>query len=149
MKERQKLRDFYYGKKISRQRRTLEAKTRTRQFVLQGSKRSHPVMAIGNQRLGVGSTIKGYDLIVGKWLQRKHKHHATTIITDEYMTLQLCIYCYHHLAHPVLGTSRCLKPDCPAFKFGGATSNRDVMSAAAIGILAMTNIIFRRTFLPF
>ena len=29
MKERQKLRDFYYGKKISRQRRTLEAKTRT------------------------------------------------------------------------------------------------------------------------
>ncbi|CAO3700979.1 unnamed protein product [Rhizopus microsporus] len=91
MKERQTLRNFYYGQKISRQRRTLEVKNRTvkdrvtskeRKFVLQGSKTLHPVMAIGNQGLGVGSTIRGYDCRGGKWPQRKHERHATTIITN-------------------------------------------------------------------
>ena len=66
---------------IIRQRRTLKIKTRTvkdritskeRQFVLQGSKRFHTVMAIGNQGLGIGSTIKGYDCRGGKWLQKKN-----------------------------------------------------------------------------
>ncbi|CEJ01407.1 hypothetical protein RMCBS344292_15434 [Rhizopus microsporus] len=158
MKERQTLRNFYYGKKISRQRRTLEVKNRTvkdrvtskeRKFVLQGSKTLHPVMAIGNQGLGVGSTIRGYDRRGGKWLQRKHERHATAIITDEHMTSQFCIYYYNPLVHPVLGTSRCLNPDCPAFKCGRATNNRDVMSAAAIGISAMTKIILKKDLPPF
>ncbi|ORE07842.1 hypothetical protein BCV72DRAFT_192732, partial [Rhizopus microsporus var. microsporus] len=70
-------------------------------------------------------------------------------ITNEYMTSQLCIYCYHHLAHPVLGTSRCLNPDCPALKCGRATSNRDVISATAIKISAMTNIILKKDLPPF
>ncbi|ORE05218.1 hypothetical protein BCV72DRAFT_306608 [Rhizopus microsporus var. microsporus] len=78
VKERQTLRDFYYGKKINRQRRTLEIKTRTvkdritskeRQFVLQDSKRFHPVMAIGNQGLGIGRAIKAYERRGSKWLQ--------------------------------------------------------------------------------
>jgi hypothetical protein len=158
MKERQTLQAFYYWKKINRQRRILEIKTRTvkdritskeRQFVLQGSKRFHPVMAIGNQGLGIGSITKGYDRRGGKWLLRKHERHATTIVTNEYMTSQLCIYCYHHLAYPVLGTSRCLNPDCPTLKCGRATSNRDVMPAAAIGISAMTNIILKKDPPPF
>ncbi|KAI8072114.1 hypothetical protein BDF21DRAFT_424912, partial [Thamnidium elegans] len=61
------------------------------------------------------------------------------------MTSQLCLYRYFLIVHPrtldnkrILGTSRCLNPDCPAFKHGRATNNCDVMSAAAIGISAMT-----------
>ena len=75
--------------------------------------------------------------------KKKNEPHGTTIITDEYMTSQLCIYCYHPFAHPVLDTSRCLNPDCPAFKCGRATTNRDVMSAAAIRISVITKIILK------
>ena len=81
--------------------------------------------------------------------KKKHERHGTTIITDEHMTSQLCIYCYHPLAHPVLGTSRYLNPDCSAFKCGRAIRNRDVISAAAIGISAMTNIVLTKDLPPF
>ncbi|KAI9252495.1 hypothetical protein EDC94DRAFT_620709 [Helicostylum pulchrum] len=71
-------------------------------------------------------------------------------MTDEYMTSHLCVYCYSLIAHPqtsdnrkILGSSRCLNPDCPAFKHGRATDNRDVMSAAAIGISAMTKFLYK------
>ena len=113
-------------------------------------------MAIGNAGTGFGSAIRGYDRRGGKWLPRTHKRYAETMITDEHMTSQLCVYCYFPIAHSrtsdesvSLGTVRCLNPNCEAFKHGRATNNRDVMSATAIGISAMTQALLRKSFLPF
>ncbi|KAI9245293.1 hypothetical protein EDC94DRAFT_530325, partial [Helicostylum pulchrum] len=79
-----------------------------------------------------------------------HSRYVPTIMTDECMTSQLCVYCYSPIVHPqtsynkkILGSSRCLNPDCSASKHGRATNNRDVMSAAAIGISAMTRVLYK------
>ncbi|KAG1464879.1 hypothetical protein G6F56_004992 [Rhizopus delemar] len=113
-------------------------------------------MGIGNAGIGVGSAIRGYNRQRGKWLSRTYKRYAETMITDEHMTSQLCVYCYFPIAHSQtsdesisLGTVRCLNTNCEAFKHGWATNNRDVMSAAAIGISAMAQALLRKSFPPF
>jgi hypothetical protein len=158
MNSRKKLRSFYFNKSFNRKRRTLELRTnktkdriasRERQYLLKDSKGSRLIMAIGDQGTGVGSSIKGYDRRGGTWLRKTHQRYATTILTSEYMTSQLCIYCYQRIVHPVLGTSRCLNPECLAFRCGRACNNRDVMSAAEIGLSAMTKLILNKDLAPF
>lgn len=158
MKSRNELRSFYYSKNLNRKRRTLELRTnrtkdrlasRERQFLLKDSKGGRLIMAVGNQGTGVGSTIKGYDRRGGSWIRKKHERYATTVLTSECMTSQLCLYCYNRISHPILGTSRCVNPDCLAFRRGRACSNRDVMSAAAIGLSAMAKLILNKYLLPF
>ncbi|KAI9247252.1 hypothetical protein EDC94DRAFT_570663 [Helicostylum pulchrum] len=107
------------------------------------------VKVIGDQGTGVGSTIKGYDRRGGIWFRKKHEPYATTVLTSKYMTSHLCIYCYRRISHPILGTSRCLNPDCLAFRREGACSNRDMISAAAIGLSAMTKLILNKDLYPF
>ncbi|CEP14829.1 hypothetical protein [Parasitella parasitica] len=126
-----------------------------RRFVKGGSNNAL-VMGIGNAGTGVGSTIKGYDRRGGKWLPKLHTRYAKVAMTDEYMTSQLCLYCYFPIVHAktssnktVLGSARCLNPKCEAFKHGRACNNRDVMSATAIGISAMTKFLYSRSFPPF
>ena len=127
-----------------------------RKFLKSDSNGTLLFMGIGNAGTGVGSAIRGYDRRGGKWLPRIHKRYAETIITDEHMTSQLCVYCYFPIAHSrtsdesvSLGTVRCLNPNCEAFKHGRATNNRGVMSATAIGISAMTQALLRKSFPPF
>lgn len=126
-----------------------------RKFVQEGSKRNVPVLAIGDKGTGVGSTIKGYARRGGKWLQNLHGRYTITAITDEYLTSQLCIYCYCHITHPInkdgsksLGIARCLNPDCIAFRVGRAINNRDQMSTAIIGMKAMITLFFHVNFTP-
>jgi hypothetical protein len=102
------------------------------------------MMAIGNQGTGVGSVIKGYNRRGGKWLREKHNRHATTILTDEHMTSQTCVYCFSLIHHPILRTTRCLNPECPAVQNGYATNNRDAMSAMAIGLSMMSKYILEK-----
>ncbi|CEP11767.1 hypothetical protein [Parasitella parasitica] len=49
----------------------------------------------------------------------------------------------------ILGSARCLNPQCEAFKHGRACNNRDVMSATATGISAMTKFLYSKSFPPF
>ncbi|CEP11639.1 hypothetical protein [Parasitella parasitica] len=121
-----------------------------RRFVKRGSNNAL-VMGIGNAGTGVGSTIKGYERRGGKWLPKLHTRYAKVAMTDEYMTSQLCLYCYLPIVHAktssnksILGSARCLNPKCEAFKHGRACNNRDVMSATAIGISAMTKFFIQQ-----
>ena len=158
MNSRHILRDFYYQKSFIRLSRTVEIKTRTvkdritakeRLFITNNDKKSVAVMAIGDKGTGVGSTVKGYDRRGGTWHQQKHDRHAITITTSEHNTSQLCIYCFHQIVHPNAGSSRCLNPLCPAVRCGRATNNRDVMSAAEIGLSCVTKLLLKRDFSPF
>lgn len=158
MKNRHMLRSFYYSPSANRRRRTLELRTnrtkdrmasREREFLYGDLKNCHFIMAIGNKGTGVRSNIKGFDRRGGKWLQKIHSRYATTHTTDEHKTSQLCIYCYSQLHHPILGTSQCLNPNCPAVKIGRATNNRDIMSATAIGISGMTKMLLNKDLPPF
>lgn len=164
MKERKTLRSFYFSPVARRSKRTVELATiRTKDRVaaserkfVKGGTNSSLFMAIGNAGTGVGSTIKGYDRRGGKWLPKTHKRYAQVAMTDEHMTSQLCVYCYFPITHGrnldnkiILGTARCLNPNCEAFKQGRACNNRDIMSATAIGISAMTKYFFKKNFPPF
>lgn len=86
---------------MSRKRRTVELRiTRTkdraaakeRRFVKGNSKKVTPITTIGNSGTGVGSSIKVYDRRGGKWLGKLRSRYTPTIMTDEYMTSQLCVY---------------------------------------------------------
>ena len=159
MKSRQTLRSFYCNNRFNRKRRTLELcsnktkdrlASKERRFLLPADQRADSlVMAIGDRGTGVGSTIKGYNRRGGTWLLKRHERYCTTVLTSEFMTSQLCIYCYSRLSHPVLGTSRCLNPNCVALKCGRAYHNRDVMPAVAIGLSAMANLILKKDLPPF
>jgi hypothetical protein len=156
---------FYNSKRATRGRRTRELLTRKtkdrlcsqeRKFTQQTDKSSRPVMLIGNRGTGVGSSIKGYSRRGGKWISETHGRYAVAAITDEHMTSQLCIYCFAPIVHPsdqdgnvILGTSRCINYNCPAFKQGRATNNRDKMSAAAIGISGMAKLLLNKDYPPF
>lgn len=138
---------------------TITIKDRTaakeRKFVKEGSKNITLIMAIGDAVTGVGSTIKGYDRRGGKWLANTHARYEEVRMTDEYMTSQLCVYCYFPIVHAVqngktiLGSARCMNPACIAFKNGNACNNRDIMSATAIGISGATKFLFNKNFHPF
>ncbi|KAG1472149.1 hypothetical protein G6F56_001712 [Rhizopus delemar] len=147
------------------QRRTVELATiRTkdraaaaeRKFLKGDSNGTLLFMDIGNAGTGVSKAIRGYDRRGGKWLPKIHKRYAETMITDEHMTSQLCVYCYFLIARSrtldesiSLGTVHCLNPNCEAFKHGRATNNRDVMSATTIGISVMAQALLRKSFPPF
>ncbi|KAI9247383.1 hypothetical protein EDC94DRAFT_685421 [Helicostylum pulchrum] len=153
MKSRKELRSFYYSKNLNRKRGTLELRTdrakdrllsREGQFLLKDSKCVRLITAIRVQGTGVRSTIKGYDRRRGTWLRKNREPYATTVLTSEYIDSQLCIYYCNRILRPILSTSRCLNPDCLAFRRGRACSNRDVTSAAAIGLSAMTKLILNK-----
>ncbi|KAG1447813.1 hypothetical protein G6F56_009140 [Rhizopus delemar] len=150
---------------MCRQKRTVEIATiRTkdraaaaeRKFLKSDSNGTLLFMGIGNAGTGVGSAIRGYDRRGGKWLPRTHKRYAETMITDEHMTSQLCVYCYFPIAHSRTSdesvsfeTVRCLNPNCEAFKHGRTTNNRDVMSAIAIEISVMAQAPLKKALSSF
>ncbi|CEP19280.1 hypothetical protein [Parasitella parasitica] len=136
--------------------RTKDRAAAAERWFVKGDSKNALVMGIGNAGIGVGSTIKRYDRRGGKWLPKLHTRYAKVAMTDEYMTSQLCLYCYFPIVHAktpsnktVLGSARCLNPKCEAFKHGRACNNRDIMSATAIGISAMTKFLYSKSFPPF
>ncbi|OAD00506.1 hypothetical protein MUCCIDRAFT_185348 [Mucor lusitanicus CBS 277.49] len=119
-----------------------------------------PIMMIGDSDLGVGSTIKGYRRYGGTWKQNLQGGNTHVCCTSEYMTSQTCMYCFSKLTHPtskqlvkgkvvtkkVAGAFVCLNPDCVLQQFGRNVFARDKLSALAIGLSGVNQLLFQATF---
>lgn len=130
-----------------------------RKFILRDckSRKSLPIMCIGNAGTGIGSSIKGFNRRGGKWLRNRHARYTTVAITNEHRTSQTCVFCFGQVIRPSKegmkkknnGASRCLNPDCPSFFFGRAIQGRDPQAAVAIALAGISTMILKRPFEPF
>jgi hypothetical protein len=117
------------------------------------------VMCIGTAGICSGSRIKGHLRYGGKKLRKCHRKYATIAMTDEYKSSQTCSACFSQIVHPkrpvnvngklrtksVNGSSLCLNSECPTYKFGVNTRNRDVEAAKCIALAGMTTILYSQT----
>ncbi|KAF9093787.1 hypothetical protein BGX27_001569, partial [Mortierella sp. AM989] len=107
-----------------------------------------PVMLIGTAGTGVGSRIGGHALRGGGRMCKEHRQNCVVSMTNEYMTSQICIYCFQQLrqakASRVVGGTvkavnnhgvlECVNPYCISFVCGYTQKPRDPHSAMAIAI---------------
>jgi hypothetical protein len=164
------LREFYYSHRHSKERVTanfLLAHTydamasEERRFIGDASiseTSRRIVMCIGTAGICSGSRIKGHLRYRGKKLRKCHRKYATIAMTDEYKSSQTCSACFSQIVHPkrpvnvtksVNGSSLCLNSECPTYKFGVNTRNRDVEAAKCIALAGMTAILYSQTLPPF
>ena len=101
-------------------------------------------MCIGIAGTGVGTRIGGHLKYGGGQIRARHRRYATVCMTNEFMTSQTCSSCFGPVVRPqkrvlkegkwkskfVSGSSICYNGDCPSYKRGSNTKNRDVEAAA-------------------
>lgn len=110
-------------------------------------------MLIGDRGHVYGSCIKCHLRFGGYWKEERHSRCTPTIITNEYNSSQTCLCGFNKLSHPTFahnnavkttkGTFVCLNEDCPnAF----VSVCRDQVSALAIGLAGLSQLLFGETF---
>ncbi|KAI8381429.1 uncharacterized protein BYT42DRAFT_566496 [Radiomyces spectabilis] len=105
-------------------------------------------MMIGTQGTGVGSRIKGHARRVG--------------MTNEFRSSQTCMGCFGLVIRPkrkavgasskirsVHGSSLCMNIDCPLYRTGRATQNRDTQAAMCIALAGASFLLDGMTLHPF
>ncbi|CAO3630821.1 unnamed protein product [Mucor fragilis] len=126
----------------------------------QSRRKPKPIMMIGDSGLGVGSSIKGHRRYGGNWKQALQGGNTHVCRTSEYMTSQTCMYCFSKLTHPtskqmvkgkvvarkVPGAFMCLNPKCILKQFDRNVFARDKLSALAIGLSGLNQLLFQATF---
>jgi hypothetical protein len=171
---RETLRTFYFSNRAKRQSRAQELQTsqvydmiaaKERDWVAGVSQkpRAIPVMVIGIAGTGVGSIIKRHARRGGKQLRRRHRRYTPVVMTDEYKTSQTCIACFGKLVRPNIskmikgelkphrcnGSSICFNPQCPSYKSGVNTQNRDTEASVCISIAGVSQMYTKNRLPPF
>jgi hypothetical protein len=165
---RKKSRQVYFGKPIMKAKRRYERQKNTyidrlcaeeRRFA--GGEKVAPVMFIGDRGHGFGSRLKGYKKYGGHWKQKKHSSYTSAIITNEYHTSQICVFCFGFLQHPmkkvvdkndkqkviaVNGSFQCENHNCISYLTGTACHGRDQLSALSIGLSGLSTCLFEIPF---
>ena len=120
-------------------------------------------MCIGIAGTGVGTRIGGHLKYGGGQIRARHRRYATVCMTNEFMTSQTCSSCFGPVVRPqkrvlkegkwksksVSGSSICYNDDCPSYKRGSNTKNRDVEAAVNIAIAGISRITTGSTLPPF
>ncbi|KAI8879799.1 hypothetical protein K501DRAFT_192787 [Backusella circina FSU 941] len=114
-------------------------------------------MFIRDRGHGFGSRIKGFRRFGGIWKQKKHSLNTPVVITNEYHTSQICIFCYGFLQHPLKkvqdkdGNDKmvsfndsflCENPNCIPYLTGTASHGRDQLSSLSIGLSGLSATLF-------
>ncbi|KAG1265047.1 hypothetical protein G6F68_003892 [Rhizopus microsporus] len=95
-----------------------------------------------------------------KWRQCMHGMNINVCITNENVTSQTCMYCFSKLDHPIYrkidkdkdirtkvkGSFLCRNSDCVLISNKKAIKSRDNLSALAIGLSGLCNLLFQETF---
>jgi hypothetical protein len=158
MQNKSIIQEFYHSVGNCKRRRRLELTKKkfyqkTSHYERMSSGIKNPTMFIGDRGHGYSSSIKGHLRFGGFKKENEHGLSTPTIITNEYNTSQTCIFCFNKLSHPMSavdgkvrttsGTFVCLHPGCPkAFK----PVCRDKLSALAIGLSGIAQLLFGSTF---
>ncbi|KAI8636687.1 hypothetical protein BD408DRAFT_79415 [Parasitella parasitica] len=120
-------------------------------------------MFVGDRGLGIGSRTKGFLRYGGHWKPKKNSLYSSILYTNEHNTSQTCPYCFRKLSHPlrvvrdndqtqvktVKGAFICVNKDCISVKSAHNTHNRDILSALAIGLAGVAQLVFGVTFPSF
>ncbi|OAC99582.1 hypothetical protein MUCCIDRAFT_114775 [Mucor lusitanicus CBS 277.49] len=157
---RDAIRSFYYSATQSKKTHQLEWNKQRGQDRIASKERQAlakrdtvRVMFVGDRGHGYGSAIKGHLRFGGHWKEERHARYVPTIITNEYNSSQTCLFCFNKLSHPIYprknavkvnkGTFICLHPQCPN---AHVPVCRDQVSALAIGLAGMAQLLFGATF---
>lgn len=90
----------------------------------------------------------------GPWKGKLHGRYTTSLVTNEYNSLQTCVFCFKKLSHSHTSNKNgimkitndafiCWNNDCPN-RF--VIVSRDKLSALAIGLAVASQLIFGITF---
>ena len=129
-------------------------------YLAKGRGRPCPIRFIGDRGTRVDSTIKGFRRYGEKWRQCMHGMNINVCITNENVTSQTCMYCFSKLDHPIYrkidkdkdirtkvkGSFLCRNSDCVLISNKKAIKSRDNLSALAIGLSGLCNLLFQETF---
>ncbi|KAF9557900.1 hypothetical protein EC968_007395 [Mortierella alpina] len=108
-----------------------------------------PVLSIGDAGTCVGSRLKGHLRRGGTKLRSQHRQSCPVLITDEYRTSKMCLYCSKQMSLArarrivkgqikfvrVHGAVECTNAKCVSFKRHYSIRPRDTNAAAAIAVV--------------
>jgi hypothetical protein len=112
-----------------------------------------PIMFIGDRGHGVRSIIKGHQRFGGHWKEKIHGRYTSSLITNEHNSSQTCLFCFKKLAHPQVARDKVIKINNGSFiclnnkchnKY--VVMSRDKLSALAIGLAGVAQLLFGVTF---
>ncbi|KAJ2958889.1 hypothetical protein NQZ79_g5568 [Umbelopsis isabellina] len=173
--QRQELREFYYSKRQKKEHHTAHLllgraydriASKERRFIAghsKGKKTPCAAMCIGQAGTGVGSRIGGHQRYGGSQLRRRHRRYAVVAMTNEHNSSQTCSVCMSPVVRPqqriqikgkwrtrsVNGSSVCFNTNCPSYKSGCNTKNRDVEAAVCIALAGVSTMLSGHTLPPF
>ncbi|KAI8393297.1 uncharacterized protein BYT42DRAFT_550568 [Radiomyces spectabilis] len=98
----------------------------------------------------------------GKKLRKEHSQHAVVGMTNEFRSSQTCMGCFGPVIRPnrkavgagskirsVHGSSLCMNIDCPLYRTGRATQNRDTQAATCIALAGASFLLDGMKLHPF
>ncbi|KAI7881515.1 uncharacterized protein EV154DRAFT_41982 [Mucor mucedo] len=110
-------------------------------------------MSVGNRNYGTRSSIKR-DMRHGGQCR-----YTSVCVTNEYNTSQTCVFCFSKTNHPyriirkngnsVIQTINGTSSECVSVLNAHSHKKRDTVSALAIGLTCVANLLFYTTFPSF
>ncbi|KAG0168354.1 hypothetical protein DFQ29_010183 [Apophysomyces sp. BC1021] len=139
----------------------MEPDATIRDVVQQRDSLSVPVLLTGAAGTGFGSRLKGHLKRGGSRIKADHHQHALLGMTNEYRSSQTCVGCYGPIMRQkasrasskgersVNGASLCMNIECPPYRAGQATQNRDIQAAMCIALAGASLLLTGETLHPF
>jgi hypothetical protein len=160
-RSRNTIKNFYFSNAIAKQRRRLELPKSRYYHKLVAQERAFTqskalIMFIGDRDHGVRSITRGYEWFGGHWKEKIYERYTSILITDEHNSSQTRLFCFKNLSYLQVARDMDIKINNGSFiclnnkrhnKY--IVKSRDKLSALAIGLPGVAQLLFGVAFLCF